>query len=98
MVKLIKWLEEDEPTEAKIQTVLESEGMKTNGRSEGAGTTKDPQPAGEDITLCVVEGMARITLPDSGDELLRSNGRGSLGHTCRRQPWPDGRSCGSEIY
>ncbi len=68
MVKLIKWLEEDEPTEAKIQSILEREGFKTNGRAEEAGTMKEPEPAGEDISLCVVEGMARITLPDSAED------------------------------
>lgn len=68
MVKLIKWLEEDKPTEAKIQSILESEGFNTSGRSEDAGTMKDPEPAGEDIALCIVEGMARITLPDNAED------------------------------
>ncbi|MBW8010582.1 MAG: hypothetical protein FVQ83_04970 [Chloroflexi bacterium] len=68
MVKITKWLVGDKPTEDKIQSILESEGLKTKSWSEEAGTMKDPEPAGEDLSLCVIEGMARITLPDSADD------------------------------
>ena len=68
MVKITKWLEEDKPTEGKVQTILESEGLSTKSWSEEAGTMKDPETAGGDLTLCVLEGMARITLPDSAED------------------------------
>lgn len=70
MVRVTKWYEDGKPSEKDVISKLEEEGFKTSTWSNDPGTTKDPETSDSDRIICVVDGMVRFTLPDSGEEYI----------------------------
>lgn len=67
MVNIIKNYE-GSPSEDEIKDKLASEGLTVSTWSEPAGTVKEPEAAGKNRVICIIDGMVRFTLPDHPDE------------------------------
>ncbi len=68
MVKVTKFYDDKAPEEAEIRAALEAEGLTCETWAVEAGTVREPETKPHDQVICVVAGMARITLPDSPEE------------------------------
>lgn len=67
MVNIIKNYE-GSPSEDEIKDKLAAEGLSVSTWSFDAGTVKEPEAAGNNRVICVIDGMVRFTLPDSPEE------------------------------
>ena len=70
MVKITKWFEDKAPKETEFRSVLESEGFTVETKTEEAGVMQDPSVSNQEKSLVVLEGLARITLPDLPEDFM----------------------------